>query len=71
MMSGQLPDFEGYYHFPFITKRPAVPAPSVPNACRYVEDFLDVYGEENVRFAMLGPLNEDWLASIQRAHMKA
>lgn len=68
-MNGNLPDAEGFYHFPFITKKPIYPAPSTPGKCRYVDDFIAVYGHENVLVREMGPLNENWLASIERARI--
>lgn len=68
-MNNHQPDAESFYHFPFITRRPRFPAPSIPGTCRYVEDFLAVYGNENVVVRQMGAVNENWLASIERARI--
>lgn len=67
MVQNVIADPEGYFNFPFIHRRPRFPNKTEPGKCRYVEDFVDVYGAENVRVEKMGALNEDWLASIMRA----
>lgn len=66
-IQNNVPAHDGWYTFPFIHKRPKYPAPHVPGTCRYVEDFIDVYGKENVRVEKLASVTEDFNLSIQRA----
>lgn len=68
MIQNVVPDASGWFNFPFIHRRPKFPNKTEPGQCRYVEDFVEMYGAENVVVQKMGALNEDWLASINRAN---
>lgn len=54
-MNNHMPDADGNFRFPFITKRPMHQAPAIPGMCRYVDDFVEVYGKKNVVVKKMAP----------------